>query len=114
MRGFLFGNVGMKSEKITVELRRKSGEIIKSISFRKGTNLWVALRRFGVPVGASCSGVGVCGKCAVTISPESAEVVNPRTELENQTLNRQGLDEKQRLSCLCRLQGDVVVSAEYW
>ena len=110
----IFGSVGMKSEKINIELRRKGGELLRTFALRKGTNLWVALRRFGVPVGSSCSGVGVCGKCAVQIDPESEEVVNPRTELENQTIERQGLDSGQRLACLCRIKGDVTVSADYW
>jgi ferredoxin len=110
----LFGLVGMKSEKITVELRRKGGELLRTLSLRKGTNLWVALRRFGIPVGSSCSGVGVCGKCAVQIAPEFEAQLSPRTDLETQTLSRQGIDPAQRLACLCRVQGDVVVSADYW
>ncbi|MBM3381994.1 MAG: (2Fe-2S)-binding protein [Betaproteobacteria bacterium] len=110
----VFGEVGMKSEKITVELRRKSGVLLQMLSLRKGTNLWVALRRFGIPVGSSCSGVGVCGKCAVQIDEQYEKQLSPRTDLETETLSRQGIDPAQRLSCLCRVQGDVIVSADYW
>lgn len=110
----VFGMVGTLDQNINLELRRKSGELIRTLTIRKGTNLWVALRRFGVPVGASCSGVGVCGKCAVEVNPQLPEGINPRTELEAQTIQRQGLSENQRLACLCRLQSDAVISAEYW
>jgi len=110
----VFGSAGSKSEKIKVELYRRTGELLKSISVRKGTNLWVALRRFGIPIGASCSGVGVCGKCAVEITQPDEGAVTLRTELEQSTIERQGLPVTSRLACLCRVNGDVSIQAEYW
>ena len=110
----LFGMAGTQDSKINVELRTKCGDLLRVISIRKGTNLWVALRRFGIPVGSSCSGVGVCGKCAVQIHPEIDDGINSKSDLENQTIQRQGLAENQRLACLCRLQSNAVVSADYW
>ncbi|MEY4064627.1 MAG: hypothetical protein RIR26_835 [Pseudomonadota bacterium] len=101
-------------EKILIQLCKKTGEPFRSLLIRKGTNLWVALRRFGVPVGASCSGVGVCGKCAVVVSQGTESALSEKTELEEQTITRQGLDPCARLSCLCRVNGELSVSADYW
>jgi ferredoxin len=110
----VFGQAGSVSEKVTVELRKKSGEVFKRLTVRRGVNLWVALRRFGIPVGASCSGVGVCGKCAIKILSQNDQPLGVQTEFETQTLTKQGLAADLRLSCLCRVDCDVVISADYW
>lgn len=110
----IFGSAGSKSEKIKIELLRSTGQHFKTLVVRKGANLWVSLRRFGVPVGASCSGVGVCGKCGVEIKSVIQDSVSAETELEQHTRERQGLSDEVRLACLCRITGDVTVSADYW
>ncbi|MFZ9520430.1 MAG: 2Fe-2S iron-sulfur cluster-binding protein [Silvanigrellaceae bacterium] len=110
----LFGRAGAISSMVKVELRKKSGEFLKLIEVRRGVNLWVALRRFGVPVGASCSGVGVCGKCAVRLVSDDEKSLTEKSEFESQTIDKQGLQSDLRLSCLCRVNQDVIVSADYW
>jgi ferredoxin len=110
-----FGNAGVADEKVSIDLQTKEGRSFKTIRVRRGTNLWVALRRFGIPVGASCSGVGVCGKCAVRVLNQGdSSVLSEPTELEKQTLDKQGLQSDVRLSCLCRVNSDLVVTADYW
>lgn len=109
-----FGSAGSKTEKIKVELYRRTGELFRSISVRRGSNLWVILRRFGVPIGASCSGVGVCGKCAVEFTAVSQSAVNEASELEQMTIERQGLPDTVRLACLCRVNENVSLRADYW
>lgn len=110
----LFGATGVSSEKVKIELRRKSGELFKTLTVRRGVNLWVALRRFGIPVGASCSGVGVCGKCAVRIVSSESAALTQKSEFETQTVAKQGLAVDSRISCLCRVEADVSVTADYW
>lgn len=110
----LFGATGAATEKVKIELRKKTGEILKTLTVRRGANLWVALRRFGIPVGASCSGVGVCGKCAVREIPSTGKSLTQKTEFELQTLTKQGLDPDARIACLCRVEADVTVTADYW
>lgn len=110
----LFGATGVSSEKVKIELQRKSGELLKILTVRRGVNLWVALRRFGIPVGASCSGVGVCGKCAVRVITPESDALTQKSEFESQTVAKQGLAEECRISCLCRVQADVKVTADYW
>lgn len=110
----VFGQAGTPSEKVSVELRKKSGEILKTFVARRGVNLWVLLRRFGIPVGASCSGVGVCGKCAVRNLSADPNSLSGKSEFESQTLSRQGLSDDLRLACLCRVQDNLTVTADYW
>jgi ferredoxin len=110
----VFGQAGTVSEKVSVELRKKTGEVFKKLTLRRGVNLWVALRRFGIPVGASCSGVGVCGKCAVKVQSETDRPLGVQSEFEIQTLTKQGLPADLRLSCLCRVDKDAAISADYW
>ncbi|MEN9825009.1 MAG: hypothetical protein RI953_754 [Pseudomonadota bacterium] len=110
----IFGRAGAVSEMVKVELRKKTGEFFKSIEVRRGVNLWVALRRFGIPVGASCSGVGVCGKCAVKLVSADENSLSEKSDFETQTLEKQGIDQHLRLSCLCRINQDVTISADYW
>lgn len=110
----IFGSAGSKSEKIKIDLIRSTGQHFKTLVVRKGANLWVSLRRFGVPVGASCSGVGVCGKCGVEIKSSTHNSVSAATELEQHTRERQGLSNEVRLACLCRVMEDVTISADYW
>ncbi len=110
----VFGQAGPAGEKVSIELRRKSGEVFKTIVVRRGVNLWVALRRFGVPVGASCSGVGVCGKCAVRQLAGDDQSLTAKTEFESQTLAKQGLASDLRITCLCRVNGNISITADYW
>ncbi|MCA2961806.1 MAG: (2Fe-2S)-binding protein [Silvanigrellales bacterium] len=98
---------------VTVRCVGKSGSTVREFSMRGGLNLWVFLRKHGVPVGAACSGVGVCAACHVTVSPGGN--VSPANEFEQESLRRHGHDpQSQRLACLCRVWGDVTVSADYW
>lgn len=107
-------NTEASDDKVVVHLCKRGGDLFRTIVIRRGMNLWVALRRFGVPVGASCSGVGVCGKCAVMETKESNSSLSERTELEEQTIQRQGLSPEARLSCLCRVYKETSISADYW
>lgn len=59
-------------------------------------------RRTGAPIGNSCGGVGVCGRCRVTIV-EGA--VSPPTRFETP---------EKRLACQAIVQGDCVVTTTYW
>lgn len=99
--------------KVTVRCTRLDGKVVRTFSMRGGLNLWVFLRKNGLPIGAACSGVGVCAACHVHVSPEGN--VTAAGEFEKDSLARNGRDPAVlRLACLCRVTGDVVVSADYW
>jgi len=54
----------------------------------------------------NCHGLGLCGTCVVEIL-EGMENLTPRTKAENSKLK--GLSPTLRLSCQCKLLGDVSV-----
>ena len=92
-------------------------QTFRDIIARPGTNLWFQLRKHGVPIGSSCSGVGVCGACAVQVRssepPDAADSTSPglseETAFERDTKARHGIASHKRLACLVRLWGDVTV-----
>ena len=102
------------NEKIEISVHSKSGVFIKSFKIRKGTNLWVFLRKNNLPIGAACSGVGVCGACNIKINHKNNPNVSPPTELEKRTLLNNKKDPNDRLACLCRVFSDLSITAEYW
>ena len=59
-------------------------------------------RRAGAPIGNSCGGIGVCGRCVVTVV---AGIVSPPTRWET---------EEKRLACQRVVTGDVTVTTSYW
>lgn len=59
------------SQNIDVTVYTKQNAVLKKFSMRKGGNLWVWLRKNGVPIGSACSGVGVCGACTVSVRIEN-------------------------------------------
>ena len=58
-------------------------------------------RRAGAPIGNSCGGVGVCGRCRITILDGE---VSPPTRFET----------KDRLACQVVVLGDCTVTTSYW
>ncbi len=91
----------------------RAGQLLRTFEMRGGMNLWVFLRKNGLPVGAACSGVGVCAACHVRVEPP--EGVTAASAFEVDSLARNGRDpSSERLACLCRVLDDVSVSADYW
>jgi ferredoxin len=98
---------------VNVRCVDKSGALVRQCVSRGGLNLWAVLRKNGVPIGAACSGVGVCAACSVRVSP--SEALTPQEAFERESLANHGHDpDAQRLACLCRVLDDVTVSADYW
>lgn len=58
-------------------------------------------RRAGAPIGNSCGGIGICGRCRVTVV---AGEVSPPTRWEKDC----------RLACQMVVIGDVTVTTGYW
>lgn len=87
-------------------------------NFKAGTPLLDAARSLGVDVDSVCGGRGICGRCQVTISEgdfakfgvvSKAENIEPITEPEKRYDEKRGLKENRRLSCHCKLLGDIVI-----
>ena len=61
-------------------------------------------RRAGAPIGNSCGGVGVCGRCQVRIV-DGSENISPPTRFEIQ---------EKRLACQMVVTGNCTVTTSYW
>jgi ferredoxin len=104
-------------KQVKVTILNKHGKKIDEFFMRGGMNLWVFIRKRGLPIGSACSGVGVCGACDVKITAASSqqdEVVSAQNDFERETLKRNNKQEDSRLACLCRVYQDVEVQADYW
>lgn len=99
---------------VTITVLNKAGKQIDQFMMRGGTNLWVFLRKRGLPIGAACSGVGVCGACSLKISSTHANAVSEKNSFEIETLKRNAKPQRERLACLCRIYHDVTVQSDYW
>ena len=85
----------------------------RTIDARDGANLMRALLDAGVPVASSCGGDGVCAKCRVQAIAGRANLTSP-TPRERSLAVKEGLLENERLSCQCRIRGDLTLDASYW
>ena len=68
-------------------------------------------RRTGAPLGNSCGGVGVCGRCRVRVV-EGAENLSAPTSVEVRF--SKGFGEGERMACQAVVQGAVTVTTTYW
>ena len=102
--------------RLLVTLEKKDGTVWKEFTLPPGANLWVFLRKNQVPIGASCSGVGVCARCSVEeVLPESGlSSLSAATEREKQVLVQQGKPAHLRLACLSRVQDHVRLRCDSW
>lgn len=98
------------SNRISIELKSRSQEgKDRQIDARKGTNLWYQLRKNGVPIGAACSGVGVCAACAIHIDTCPEGSISPETPFETESKSRNAIPKELRLACLVRVWDDITV-----
>ena len=102
---------------ITLRLLDGKGQEVRREQVRSGTNPWALIRRWHLPIGAACSGVGICGACAVTVL-EGMEHFEAPSELEERTKTLQGKGDSTRILCLCRLKkegpGVVTLQSFLW
>ena len=62
-------------------------------------------RRAGAPIGNSCGGIGICGRCRVEVL-QGSENLTPPTRFEKES--------EQRLACQAVVRGDCTVTTTYW
>ena len=88
-------------------------QLSKTLECEKGQNLFLCLRKQEVAIASSCKGDGICGKCVVSVTA-GAENLTPPTELELKLYTKYNLKKPQRISCQCRVQGDIEIKTPYW
>lgn len=77
----------------------------QTITINSETTLRDAAYKAGVPLGDSCGGMGACCGCVVTVI-KGKENLTPKTTVEAAVFY---LAENDRLSCQCKITGDVIV-----
>jgi ferredoxin len=75
-----------------------------------GTTLLAATLRAGRPIGYACRGRGVCVSCRLRVEGDVA----PPTPAEVRLLETLPAPAMYRIACLCRVEGDCRVRADYW
>ena len=88
-------------------------QLNKTLRCEEGENLFRTLREQGLPIASSCKGEGVCGKCVVSIN-KGTENLSPPTELELKLHATYKYSLPQRISCQCRVLGDIEIKTTYW
>ncbi len=84
------------------------------VSFaREGTTIWTAALEGGMPLASSCGGEGVCRACRVRVI-DGAEHLTQPDPLERAAAQKDGFRADERLACLARIQGPVVITTSYW
>jgi ferredoxin len=81
----------------------------------EGTYLIDAAHRMGVPLGSGCArGKVACPACLVTIT-SGADMLSPRSEVENRLLDGDELDPASRLACQVKIEtpGELVVRVSH-
>ena len=78
-----------------------------------GSNLLETARGVGLAVASACGADGICGRCGLEIAEGESTLAAP-SEREVRVRERNRIDPKLRLSCMVRVEGDLVVTAPYW
>lgn len=102
------------SKQVKVTVLNKEGKKIDEFLMRGGTNLWVFIRKQGLPIGSACSGVGVCAACEIKVKEGVPDLLSLQNDFEKETLRRNNKPENSRLACLCRVYQDIEIQADYW
>ncbi len=76
-------------------------------------NLMDTLMEAGIPVASSCGGQAVCTKCLVKVI-EGSENLSPQTSDEADMRDIHDFAKNERLSCQCKVLGDVKIDTTYW
>lgn len=81
-----------------------------------GARLYDLIRGAGWPLGSSCRGEGICGRCHVEVSGPGCILDDPGPE-EHRLAAREGLGPGAVLACLRAVaaeEGELTVRTTYW
>lgn len=83
------------------------------IEVPEGAELMQSLLENGLPVASSCKGQLVCGKCYVQVVDGSYNLSSPSQE-ERDVMDLKDVPSGHRMSCACKIEGDVTIDTPYW
>ena len=85
----------------------------RTVDVETGTLLLDAARAAGLPGARACGASGLCARCALVIVDEAGGLV-AASEDETRAKQRNRVSDALRLACKTTVEGDLVVTAEYW
>jgi 2Fe-2S ferredoxin len=85
----------------------------RALRVERGTTLFEAARRAGLPMASACGADGLCARCGVRVLA-GALALSPETQAEVRQKQRNRIDPTLRLACRALALGDVEVTAGYW
>jgi ferredoxin len=80
---------------------------------RENETILDVARRVAAPIGNSCGGTGICGRCRVTILDGAAHLSAP-TWIEQNGGGFPPLEPMERLACQAVPRGPASVTTTYW
>jgi ferredoxin len=85
----------------------------RSAEAKPDETLMDVVRRAGAPLGNSCGGVGVCGRCRIRVTA-GGENLSPPTSIESRVAAQRKLDPDERLACQAVVSGPCEITTSYW
>ena len=85
----------------------------REVKVTHDTTLLDAIQQAHLPVGQSCDGIGLCGFCRVQVV-EGLKNLSPMGEEERKVLRSTQGGDDERLACMAKVHGPVVVTTPYW
>lgn len=85
----------------------------RTVEVEKGTLLLEAAREAGLPVARACGASGLCARCALSIVDGDGALVAASDD-ETRAKRRNRVSDALRLACKTTVEGDLVVTADYW
>lgn len=79
----------------------------------KKVNLLRYLQEAQIPVGNACGGNGLCASCKVTVL-HGEKNLNVPNDIETGLALRNRLAMNERISCQCKVLGDIEITTSYW
>ena len=83
------------------------------VQVMRGTSLFEAARRAGLPVASACGRSAACGRCGMRVL-ESRSGIQIESDRERVVKARNRVDQTMRLSCMFSVRSDLTVTASYW
>lgn len=87
-------------------------QLNKVIDLDPEKSLMANLLEHQIQVASSCGGDGICGKCRMKVFTPG-EIPSP-SGLEKNTLEKNGAEAGERLSCQLHLNDNAMVETSYW
>ena len=83
----------------------------RTVEVPTGSRVYEAIRAANLPVASSCGAVGTCGKCGVRVIQGSVTEATPH---ERRVSDANRVDSALRLSCMAKVETDLLVTTDYW